>query len=298
MSHCIGESEVQRSRSRPFCITLIKVYSFKAVPVLVTGAGRGIGKRLAIGFAARGARVGLMARSKAELDLCHLEIEHAGGSALRLRADTSDYEQVTAAVERMRVQFGAHPKVLICSAAILGPIGPFVESNVKGWQEVIQTNLVGVLNACRAVLPHMQERRSGKIIILSGGGPTPARPNFALHEATKTALIRFVESLAEEVSDANIQVNCLAPGEAYTHMTDQILAAGERAGWQEIEVAKQVRMTGGMAAERQIDLALFLASEQSNHISGRLIEVQDDWKKLKDKTVNADLYRLRRVQKG
>ena len=69
----------------------------KAVPVLVIGAGRGIGKRLAIGFATRGARVGLLARSKAELDLCHLEIEHAGGSALRIRADVCDYEQVAAA---------------------------------------------------------------------------------------------------------------------------------------------------------------------------------------------------------
>ena len=61
--------------------------SLKAVSVLVTGAGRGIGKRLAIGFATAGARVGLLARSKAELDLCHLEIEHGGGNALRIRAD-------------------------------------------------------------------------------------------------------------------------------------------------------------------------------------------------------------------
>ena len=273
------------------------MHSFKATPVLVTGAGRGIGKRLAIGFAAKGARVGLLARSKAELDLCHLEIEHAGGSALRLRADTGDYEQVSAAVERLRVQFGAHPQVLICSAAILGPIGPFVESNPKTWIEVVQTNLIGVLNACRAVLPHMLERRCGKIIILSGGGSTTARANFAVHEATKTALVRFVEALAEEVSDSNVQVNCMAPGEAYTHMTDQILAAGERAGWQEIEEAKQVRMTGGIAAEKQIELALFLASEQSNHVSGRLIHVLDDWKKLRDHTVGPEQFRLRRAQK-
>jgi NAD(P)-dependent dehydrogenase (short-subunit alcohol dehydrogenase family) len=274
-----------------------KVYSFKTVPVFVTGAGRGIGKRLAIGFAARGARVGLLARSKAELDLCHLEIEHQGGSALRLRADTADYEQVAAAVERMRVQFGAHPRVLICAAAILGPIGPFSESNPKSWQEPIQTNLTGVLNACRAVLPPMLEGRSGKIIILAGGGATHARPNFALHEATKSALSHFVETLAEEVNDQNVQVNCLVPGGAYTHMTDQILAAGERAGWEEIEEAKQVRMTGGVPAEKQIELALFLASEQSNHISGRVINVQDDWKKLRDKAIPQDLYRLRRVQR-
>lgn len=276
---------------------MIEVHSFKTVPVLVTGAGRGIGKRLAIGFAARGARVGLLARSKAELDLCHLEIEHAGGAALRLRADVTDYEQVSAAVERMRVQFGHRPQVLICAAAMLGPIGPFVESNPKSWEEVIRTNLTGVLNACRAVLPHMMDRRSGKIIVLSGGGATPSRPNFAVHSATKTALVRFVETLAEEVSEHNVQVNCLSPGGTYTHMTDQILAAGERAGWREIEDAQQVRLTGGMAPEKQLDLALFLASEQSNHISGRLLHVQDDWKRLKDKTANPELYRLRRVQK-
>lgn len=274
------------------------VHSFKAVPVLVTGAGRGIGKRLAIGFAGKGARVGLIARSKAELDLCHLEIEHGGGAALRIRADVCDYEQVSAALERMRVQFGSPVQVLVCAAAILGPIGPFAESSPKSWHEIVQTNLTGVMNACRAVLPHMLERRSGKIIVIAGvGGAQPARPNFAVHSATKTAVVRFAESLAEEVAEHNVQVNCLSPGETYTHMTDQVLAAGDRAGWREIELARQVRMTGGVPAEKQIDLALFLASPQSNHVTGRMIHVADDWKKLKEKSITPDLYRLRRHQK-
>ncbi len=146
------------------------VHSFKAVPVLVTGAGRGIGKRLAIGFAGKGARVGLIARSKAELDLCHLEIEHGGGAALRIRADVCDYEQVSAALERMRVQFGSPVQVLVCAAAVLGHIGPFVDTSPKSWQEIVQTNLIGVLNACRAVLPQMIERRNGKIIVIAGVG--------------------------------------------------------------------------------------------------------------------------------
>src|SRR6185295_10814219 len=109
------------------------VPSSKAISVLVTGAGRGIGKRLAIGFASQGARVGLLARSKPELDLCHLEIEHGGGTALRMRADVGDYEQVSAAVERMRVHFGAPVQVLVCAAAIQGAVGPFAESNPKNW---------------------------------------------------------------------------------------------------------------------------------------------------------------------
>src|SRR5206468_1376839 len=133
------------------------------MPVAVTGAGRGIGKRLAIGFATKGARLGLVARSKAELDLCHLEIEHAGGNALRLRTDVSDYEQMGAAVERMRVHFNKPVQVMICAAAIQGPIGPFVETNPRAWNELIHTNLIGVMHACRAVLPQMIERRSGKI---------------------------------------------------------------------------------------------------------------------------------------
>jgi len=273
------------------------VQSFKTIPVLVTGAGRGIGKRLAIGFATKGARVGLLARSKPELDLCHLEIEHAGGNALRIRADVADYEQVSASIERMRVQFGSSPQVLVCAAGTLGHPGPFAESNAKGWAEIIQTNLVGVMNVCRAALPSMIQHRRGKIIVLTGGHGTQARPNFALYAATKAAIVSLVESIAEEVRDHNVQINCMSPGASYTHMTDQILAAGDRAGWRELEDAQQVRLTGGVTAEKQIELALFLASEESNHISGRLIHVLDDWKRLREAAVKADLYTLRRVQK-
>src|SRR3954467_14956475 len=91
--------------------------------VLITGAGRGIGKRLAIGFAAQGARVGLLARSKAELDLANLEIEHAGGPSLRIRANVCDYEQLSAAVDRMRTHYGAMD-ILVCAAGVQGPIAP------------------------------------------------------------------------------------------------------------------------------------------------------------------------------
>jgi NAD(P)-dependent dehydrogenase (short-subunit alcohol dehydrogenase family) len=265
---------------------------------MVTGAGRGIGKRLAIGFAAKGARVALVARSKAELDLCHLEIEHTGGAALRIRADVSDYEQVSAAAERLRVHFNSSVQVLICAAAVQGPLGAFADSSPKVWQEIIHANLIGVLNCCRAVLPLMIKNRSGKIIVLTCGNVSSARPNFALYAATKAAAAHFVESLAEEVSEHNVQVNCMSPGATYTHMTDQILAAGERAGWRELEEAEQTRLTGGTAPDRQIDLALFLASEQSNHITGRLIHVQDDWKRLKTASASPELYTLRRVHKS
>lgn len=270
--------------------------SLKDRVVLITGAGRGIGKRLALGFAGVGARVGLLARSKAELDLAQLEIEHAGGVALRIRADVTDFEQISAAADRVRTHFGGL-HVLIAAAGIQGPIGPLADANPKAWAETIEANLIGAMHCCRAVLPHMIERRMGKIIALSGGGAGHARLNFSAYAASKAALVRMVETLAEEVRDHNVQVNCIAPGATYTHMTDQILNAGDRAGWKAHEEALELRVTGGMHPDKQIQLALFLASERSNHVSGKLIHVNDDWKKLEQSTVGPELYTLRRVQR-
>src|ERR1035441_4686897 len=133
----------------------------KGKSVLITGAGRGIGKRLAMGFAAEGALVGLLARSQAELDLAKLEIEQAGGRALRLRADVRDPEELAHAVDRMRSSFGGLD-ILIAAAGVQGPIGPFLSSKPKAWNEAVEINLIGVANACRVALPRSEERRVGK----------------------------------------------------------------------------------------------------------------------------------------
>jgi NAD(P)-dependent dehydrogenase (short-subunit alcohol dehydrogenase family) len=265
--------------------------------VLITGAGRGIGKRLAIGLANHGARVALVARSKAELDLANLEIEHAGGVSLRLRADVRDYEQMAAAVDRMRAHYG-RLDVLICAAGLLGPIGSLTENPVRAWTETIETNVIGVMNSVRAVLPHMLEKRSGKIIVLGGRGAGDPRPAFSAYATAKAAITRFVETVAEEVRERNVQINVMSPGRTYTHMTDEILRAGDKAGQKEHDEAVQVRISGGMAPERQVELALFLASEDSNHVSGKFIHVNDDWKRLEQAAVGREIYTLRRVLKG
>jgi 3-oxoacyl-[acyl-carrier protein] reductase len=264
--------------------------------VLITGAGRGIGKRLAVGFAAAGARVGLLARSQVELDAARLEIQHAGGTAIPLCADVRKFEQLADAVAQMREAFGG-VHVLIAAAAIQGPIGPLAGADPKDWADTLEINLTGVMHACRAVLPEMIERRSGKIIALSGRGAAQPRPNFTAYSASKAAVARLVESLAEEVREHNIQVNCMAPGGTYTSMTDEILLAGDRAGWKDREDAEETRLTGGVQPEKQIQLALFLASEQSNHVSGKLIHIEDDWKRLERSNVNPGLFTLRRIHK-
>jgi 3-oxoacyl-[acyl-carrier protein] reductase len=252
---------------------------------------------LALGFAKAGARVGLLARSQAEIDLAKLEIEQAGGNALRLNADVRDLERLQAAVAKMGVVLGG-VDTLIAAAGVQGPIGPLPGTRPRDWTDTIETNLFGAVNACRAVLPGMIENRRGKIILIAGGGSGHSRPNFSAYAASKAALVRFAECLAEEVRDSNVQVNCMSPGGAYTHMTDEILHAGEeRAGRREIEDAEQIRVTGGVAPDKQIQLALFLASERSNHISGKLIHVNDDWRRFEQANMKPELFTLRRVQK-
>ena len=264
---------------------------------MITGGGRGIGKRLAIGFFQRGARIALVSRSKAELDLAHIEIEQAGGNALRLIADVTDAEQLKTAVERAQVAFKSGIDVLICAAAVPGPLHPFVLAPPKSWEEAIRINLLGVVHSCHAVLPGMLERRAGKILVLGCYSDRAPTRNFTAYHTSKQGVVHFVEALAEEVLDANVQVNCFDPGDAYTTFTDELIRAAGKLDAEVVHHAVEVRRTGGTPAEAQIEMAAFLASEASNHITGKLIHVADDWRKLKNARLRPEQYTLRRVVK-
>jgi 3-oxoacyl-[acyl-carrier protein] reductase len=270
---------------------------FKGKNVLITGAGRGLGKRLALGFARLGCRIAMVSRSKSELDLAHIEIEQAGGSALRIKGDVTDAEQLAMAVERAHVAFQSPIDILVCAAGVHGPIKTFLESPALAWAQALNVNLMGVVNACRAVLPHMVKRRVGKIIVLTCDSDRPPHSNLSAYTVSKTALVRLVESIAVEVSDFNVQINCLDPGRAYTTLTDELIEAEDRLETALVAEAKETRRTGGAAAELQLQHAMFLASEQSNHISGKLIHITDDWQKLRNATLRADALTLRRVSK-
>lgn len=268
---------------------------FRNKSVLITGGSRGIGKRLAIGFARLGARLALMARSKAELDLAHIEIEQNGGNALRIRGDVTDPEQMAVAVDRARVAYGGAPDILICAAGIPGPLQALLQTSVKQWTEPLHVNLLGVVHACRAVLPGMVERRRGKILVVTCEAGFVPKLNFSSYVTAKTAVVRFVEAIAAEVVNHNIQINSFDPGPTYTSITDEVIRAGDRLDHRVVAEAVETRRTGGTSAEQQMKLAEFLASEASNHITGRLIHVDDDWKKLRNAVLKPDAYTLRRV---
>ncbi len=270
---------------------------FKNKNILVTGAGRGIGKRLALGFARVGARIALLGRSKAEIDLAHIEIEQNGGNALRLRADVTDPEQLAVAVDRVRVIFGSGVDILICAAGVAGPLNPLLQAPLKLWTEAININLLGVVHCCRAVLPQMIDRRSGKVLVITCDSDHEPKGSFSAYETSKTAVVRFVESLSGELIDDNVQINCFDPGPAYTNLTDEIIRAENRLDSKVVAAAKETRRTGGVSPELQLEHAAFLVSERSNHITGKLIHVSDDWKKLKNAHLRPDSLTLRRMAK-
>jgi 3-oxoacyl-[acyl-carrier protein] reductase len=165
--------------------------------------------------------------------------------------------------------------VLVNNAGTQGPIGPLAENDADSWVRTFQVNVFGVFYFIKAVLPHMMARREGKIINVSGGGATAPRPHFSAYGASKTAILRLTETLAEEVRAFNIQVNAIAPGAVNTRMLQEILDAGEAAG-PELELAHQRQAGRGIPAELAARLAVFLSSGASGSLTGKLISAPHD----------------------
>jgi 3-oxoacyl-[acyl-carrier protein] reductase len=168
------------------------------------------------------------------------------------------------------------------------------------WVRTIEINVLGSVLMCRAVLPSMKEQKRGKIIQLSGGGATNPLPNIGAYAASKAAIVRFAETLAEEVRPFNIDVNAIAPGALNTRMLDEVLEAGPaRVGNEFFNRALKQKETGGAGLDAGASLALFLASEASNGVTGKLISaVWDDWAHWPehlDELRDSDVYTLRRI---
>lgn len=265
---------------------------------MITGAGRGIGKAIAEGFAKEGADVALIARTEAELNRTAETIRAIGRRVFLIQADISNPVSVENFVKAILNEFG-QIDILVNNAGIQGPIGILTENNSKEWTHTISVNLFGTFFCMKAVLPHMIERRQGKIINLSGGGATAPRPNFSAYAASKAAVVRLTETVAEEVKPFNIQVNAVAPGAINTHMLEEVLAAGNAAGEIAISQANRQKQSGGDSLEAAVALAVFLASDKSGSLTGKLISAaHDPWREWAGKAeeLNATpLYTIRRL---
>jgi 3-oxoacyl-[acyl-carrier protein] reductase len=193
-----------------------------------------------------------------------------------------------------------NPCVLVNNAGVYGPFGLIEDNDWSEWVKAIEINLFGTILMCRAFLPHMRAARYGKIINLSGGGATAPLPRVSSYAASKAAVVRFTETLAEETRGAGIDANAIAPGALNTRLMDDLIAAGpERVGPAFFDKMTRTRDAGGTPLGKGAELTVFLASAASDGITGRLLSaVWDDWANLpqkKDELVAGDIYTLRRI---
>ena len=243
--------------------------------VLVTGGGQGVGRQVALHCAGQGAAVVVNDYHADRAEAVAAEITSEGGSALGLGCDVTDFDSVTAMVERAGKEL-APIDVLVNNAGNAGPaedaltsIPPFWETGPKEWEPWIGTNFYGVLNASRAVLPGMVERCYGRIVsVISDAGRT-GEPNLAVYGGAKAGAAGFSRGLAKAVGRYGITVNCVALSTINTPGVASALA--------DPEVVKKalrgyvIRRFGepGDAA----NAVLFLASDAASWVTGQTYPV-------------------------
>jgi len=272
---------------------------------LITGASRGLGAEIAKRYLEAGANVMICARGAGELHESLLELRGfapAGQCVVSQVADISSPSDVAALVDRSIVELG-RLDILVNNAGVAGPMGTIDAVEWHQWLRAIEINLLGAVLLCRAALPHLERNGRGKIVQLSGGGATHPLAGASAYAVSKTAVVRFVETLAEEVRGNGIDVNALAPGAMNTRMLDAFIAAGpEIIGASLHERSVRCRREGGVPLARAADLAVFLGSSASDGITGKLISAAwDDWRAMpsrRDELRRSDIYTLRRIVPG
>ena len=263
---------------------------------LITGAGRGIGRAIALAYAKEGAQLALAARTLVELEETALQAERLGAATCVIPTDVTDKAQVDQMVERTLDRFSTLD-ILVNNAGIIGPIGGLAQNDVGEWTYTIQVNVIGVFLCCRAALPVMVSQNRGKIINMSGG----VGRNMSAYSVSKIAVVNLTEMLSLELEGKNIQVNAVAPGSIHTRMWEETRDAAAALGDAELLAwGDRVLSGGGASMERAADLAVFLGSDASGGLSGRLIQsVTDDFPNLPrhiPEIMASDAYTLRRVE--
>ncbi|MEY2503408.1 MAG: 3-oxoacyl-[acyl-carrier protein] reductase [Verrucomicrobiota bacterium] len=272
--------------------------------VLITGMSRGLGMRLATAFWCAGFNIFGTARDlpvlEASADKIRTVPAQTGQRIAVAGADLRDPAAPTALVARCIAEFG-ELDVLICNAAIQGPVGPFWEQYLPDWESALTVDLLAPVRLAHASLQAMLKPTTSQrtVLFLSGGGAAGPRPRFTAYATSKTGIVRFAETLAAELEGSGISVNCIAPGAMPTDMLAEVAAAGiDRAGAAEVAAFHKAKSTGEAVMDRAAALAVFLATTGAG-ITGKLIAAQwdrwEDWPKYLDELNASDVYTLRRI---
>src|SRR5579862_5565248 len=265
---------------------------------LITGANQGLGRAIAAHFVREGASVMLMARGEHLLQQVAVELtplaERISQRVIVKSGDVAKPDDCKAAVEQALLEL-PNLCIIVNNAGIYGPMGRLEEVDWREWIHAMEVNLFGTALMCRAIIPHLRAQHYGKIINLSGGGATGPLPRISAYATSKAAVVRLTETLAHELCDDNVDVNAIAPGALNTRLLDQVLAAGpDRVGEDFYQKSLRQHADGGASLEKASALATYLASSESDGISGRLFSaVWDDWPRLsghREALAKSDIY--------
>jgi NAD(P)-dependent dehydrogenase (short-subunit alcohol dehydrogenase family) len=220
---------------------------------------------MAVALAAAGAHVALAARSKPDLEETAQQVERHGVRALVATTDVSRYDEVEALVARTIETLGGLD-ILVNNSGI-ARTKPLAEATPDDWRAIVDVNLTGVFNGCRAVAPHLIARRSGKVINLASVLGAVGLPGYTLYAATKGGVIALTRTLGVEWARHNVQVNAIAPGWFVTDMNEAAFAdpqINER-------LTRDIPMRRTGRLEEIGPLAVFLASSASDFMTGQTI---------------------------
>lgn len=270
---------------------------------IITGANQGLGKICAKAYLEAGASLVICARNEEMLKATYDELLGSTDStSQRLNWLTTDVSSVQDVERLIDFALEKNPRldIVVNNAGVYGPKGCIEDVDWEEWTRCIEINLYGPILMCRALLPHFKTNKAGKIINMSGGGATAPMPRLSAYAAAKSALVRLTETMAHETLGCGIDVNAIAPGALNTRMLDEILEAGpNRVGKDFYERALKQKEEGGASMMKAAELCVYLASDQSDGVTGKLISaVWDPWKDLArhlNKLKSSEIYTLRRI---
>ena len=240
---------------------------------IITGAGQGLGRAYAHGFAREGARVVVADIQEDKAGSVVREVRDLGGEALAVGVDVSEPASVRAMVERTVERFG-RVDVLLNNAAIFATIKmkPFEEIGLEEWNRLMAVNLTGTFLCCQAVAPHMRERGQGRIINISSSTVLNGRAMYMHYVTSKAGVVGMTRSLATELGGDNITVNTITPGSTETEVPRGTVTAEQKQAMIDAQALHR-RQT----PEDLVGVAVFLASEESKFITGQVINVDGGW---------------------
>ena len=269
---------------------------------IITGANRGFGFEVAKKFVAEGASLVICGRDANQVSNAVDALQKLSSSKqtiIGLPLDVSKEESVKNLIDTAIAKLG-RIDIVVNNAGVYGPKGLIEDVDSGEWISAININLFSVFFICKWILPHMKKNNAGKIINLSGGGATAPLPRISAYAASKAAVVRLTETLAEECREYSIEINAIAPGALNTRLLEEVIESGpDRVGKAFYEKALKQKSDGGTPLDLGASLCVYLASSESNGITGKLISAPwDPWQNLahyREDLKNTDIYTLRRI---